>query len=421
MDSYIIIIGCVLCMCIVIIVCAYMVSKAQKERREALERELSEKTEFLSRISYDIRTPMNSIIGTAALGMEETDNPEKMKECLSKISASSQFLLGLLNDLVDMSKIENGKFHLHPRAYAYKDFIAVIRTMIEPMCVKKEIELEMPAEDININMEVDPLRYKQLFFNLLTNAVKYTPEHGKVRFRICNYATHNERFSADYIVEDTGIGMSEEFQQILFEPFAQETVKMTDNRNGVGLGLAITRSIVDLMGGTIEIESALGKGTKVKVHLDVPIALVQPEKTETYKNADETRKILSGKKVLLVEDHPLNVEMIKKILEKQEMKVVCAENGEAAVEMFRSLPEHYFDVVLMDIIMPVMDGMEATWRIRHTPHRDAQIIPGIAMTAESVIEDVNYYKDAGMNDIIEKPMEPKKIYEMLCAYLAPEA
>ncbi len=420
MEGYIIIIACAICVCIVVAACAFSVYKAQKERREVLERELNEKTEFLSRISYDIRTPMNSIIGTAALGMEETDDPEKMKECLSKITTSSQFLLGLLNDLVDMSKIQNGKFHLHPRAYAYQAFIEETRTMIEPLCMKKNLSLEMPMEDININMDVDPMRFKQLFFNLLTNAVKYTPENGSISFRICNYATHNNVFSADYIVEDTGIGMSEEFQQILFEPFAQEAVKKTDNRNGVGLGLAITRSIVDMMNGTIEVESALGKGTKVKVHLETPIAYIQPEKPSEAKDADETRKILREKKILLVEDHPLNIEMIKKILEKQEMHVTCAENGQTAVELFQSLPEHYFDIILMDIIMPVMDGIEATRKIRHTPHRDAQIIPIIAMTANSVTEDINYYKNMGMNDFIEKPMEPHRIYQMLCEYLAPE-
>lgn len=417
MNSSVFVTVCIVLMIIVIIICCSAVYQAEKEKRAALEREINAKTEFLSKISYDIRTPMNAIIGTAALGMEEVDDPEKMRECLSKISSSSQFLMGLLNDLVDMSRIENGKFLLHPVSYAYGDFIDEIWTMIEPNCRKKEIRLEMPPDDININLEVDKLRFKQLFFNLLSNAVKFTQKGGYVSFKVCNYATHNNIFSADYIVEDNGIGMSREFQQILFLPFTQETERRAERKNGTGLGLAIVRNIVDLMNGTIEVESTVGEGTKIKVHLDIPLAGIQPEKTENHRNADDMKRILRGKRVLLAEDHPLNVEITKRMLEKQEMQVVCAENGQVASKLFESQPEYFFDVILMDIKMPVMDGLEATRRIRHIPHSDAQIIPIFAMTADCSESDRNFYREMGMNAYVEKPVEPQKLYQLLCEYL----
>lgn len=397
--------------------CAVLVRRAEQEKRRAWQ-ELSEtKTEFLSRVSNDIKTPMNVIVGMTAIGMEETDNPEKMAECLEKIDTASKFLMGLLNDLVDVSKIEVGRFRLHPRAYAFVDFTESIRDMIAPACAEKKIRFSMMEDPININIMVDPMRFEQLFFNLLNNAVKFTPAGGEVSFRVRNYATHNNQFSADYVVKDTGIGMSKEFQELLFEPFTQERRETAEKRNGAGLGLAIVRNIVELMGGTVEVKSALGEGTEVKVHLDIELAQIQPEKMGERIGTDETGEILKGKRVLLAEDHPLNVEISRRILERQEMEVVCAENGYAALDLFESHEAHYFDIILMDIWMPEMDGYEAARRIRKVAHSDAQMIPIIAMSASNSQEDVDACREAGMNAHVAKPVEPQKLYQVLCEYL----
>lgn len=272
-------------------------------------------------------------------------------------------------------------------------------------------------EKIGINFMVDPMRFSQMFFNLLKNAVKFTPEGGEVTFKVCNYATHNNYFSADYVVKDNGIGMSNEFQKLLFEPFTKENEDVAEQNNGVGLGLAVTRNIVDLMGGTIEIKSELGVGTEVKVHLELELALILPEKQNGYSNAAEVKKILEGKRALLVEDHPLDIEITRHILEKQGMKVVCAEDGHAAIEMFECEREHYFELILMDTGMPQMDGFETARRIRQIQQADAQTIPMIAMSSNDMQDESYACKEAGMNGNIMKPMEPKQIYSVLCEYI----
>lgn len=417
LENAILLVIFVVILCVMAAVSATKIRRAERERDEALQQVSDAKTEFLSQVSNDIKTPMNVIVGMTALGMEETDNPEKMAECLAKIDTASHFLMGLLNDLVDVSKIEMGKFHLHARSYAFGDFLDAMRVMMETACAEKKICFEMPDENININLLVDPMRFNQLFFNLLNNAVKFTPEGGTVSFRVCNYATHNSQFSADYIVKDTGIGMSEEFQKLLFEPFSQEKSSVAQKRHGVGLGLTIVQNIVDQMGGTISIKSDKGEGTEVKVHLDIELAQIQPQKAGSRVGVDETREILNGKRILLVEDQPLNVEISKRILERQGMSVAWAENGNAALNLYEGNEPHYFDAILMDLKMPEMDGLEAARRIRRVPHRDAQIIPIIAMSASNEQEDIYACKEAGMNAHIAKPVEPQKLYQILCEYL----
>lgn len=417
LENAILLVIFVVILCVMAAVSATKIRRAERERDEALQQVSDAKTEFLSQVSNDIKTPMNVIVGMTALGMEETDNPEKMAECLAKIDTASHFLMGLLNDLVDVSKIEMGKFHLHARSYAFGDFLDAMRVMMETACAEKKICFEMPDENININLLVDPMRFNQLFFNLLNNAVKFTPEGGTVSFRVCNYATHNSQFSADYIVKDTGIGMSEEFQKLLFEPFSQEKSSVAQKRHGVGLGLTIVQNIVDQMGGTISIKSDKGEGTEVKVHLDIELAQIQPQKAGSRVGVDETREILNGKRILLVEDQPLNVEISKRILERQGMSVACAENGNEALNLYEGNEPHYFDAILMDLKMPEMDGLEAARRIRRVPHRDAQIIPIIAMSASNEQEDIYACKEAGMNAHIAKPVEPQKLYQILCEYL----
>ena len=387
-------------------------------QRDAAKEEVAEvKTEFLSRISHEIKTPMNVIVGATALGLEETEHPERMEECLNRIRGASEFLMGLLNDLVDKTKIENGKSHLHPKPYSLTEFLNEVENMMEPMCERKWIRFHMPHEEININMMVDPVRFFQIFFNLLSNAVKFTPEGGEVTFRICNYATHNNQFCADYVVSDNGMGMSEEFQQILFQPFTQESVNQGERGNGAGLGLAIVRSIVDLMGGTITVKSEPQKGTEIKVHLEIEIAEIQPEIEVAHRSAEEIQNILRGKRVLLVEDHPLDVEISRRILEHVAVNVISAQDGKAALEQFKAEEPYHFDAILMDIQMPNMNGFVAARAIRKVAKPDAQIIPIIALSADDTLEDVRKCKEAGMNAHIAKPVEPQKLYQILCEYL----
>lgn len=404
-------------LCVMGMICAVYVHRAKKEKAQALKQVADAKTEFLSQISNDIKTPMNVIVGMTALGMDETDNPEKMAECLEKIDTASHFLMGLLNDLVDVSKIEMGRFRLRPKPYAFSDFIRAIRIMMEPACAQKQITFRVLGGEINLNLMVDSMRFEQLFFNLLNNAVTFTQAGGEVVFKVCNYAMHNNQFSADYVVSDNGIGMSSEFQKLLFEPFSQEKRDAAEQRCGSGLGLTIVQNIVELMGGSITVKSELGQGTEIKVHLDTELAQIQPEKEGERVGAGETRKILQGKRVLLAEDHPLNIEISRRILERQEMEVVCAENGQTAVELFEGQKPHYFDVILMDIQMPGMDGLEASRQIRKVSHSDAQMIPIIAMSASNAQEDVDACREAGMNAHIAKPVEPQRLYQVLCDYL----
>lgn len=247
--------------------------------------------------------------------------------------------------------------------------------------------------------------------------MKFTPEGGEVTFRICNYATHNNQFCADYVVSDNGMGMSEEFQQILFQPFTQESVNQGEPGNGAGLGLAIVRSIVDLMGGTITVKSEPQKGTEIKVHLEIEIAEIQPEIEVAHRSAEEIQNILRGKRVLLVEDHPLDVEISRRILEHVAVNVISAQDGKAALEQFKAEEPYHFDAILMDIQMPNMNGFVAARAIRKVAKPDAQIIPIIALSADDTLEDVRKCKEAGMNAHIAKPVEPQKLYQILCEYL----
>ena len=363
---FLLLLGAILAVSIVLI------RKAERERDEALQHVADARTDFLSRISNDIKTPMNVIMGMTAVGLEESDHPEKMVECLGKIDTASRFLMGLLNDLVDVSMIELGRFRLHPKPYALEDFMEAIRDMTEPECAKKGITFHMSGGENSLNVMVDPIRLEQLFFNLLGNAVKFTPEGGEISFRVCNYAVHSGTFSADYVVADTGIGMSREFQELLFEPFTRERRDEAERRHGSGLGLAITPNIVQQLGGSIAVTSAIGEGTKVKVHLDLPLVDIQPQK-EVARGGGSRQAFaaLGGKRVLLAEDHPLNVEITRKLLERRGVEVVCAEDGRQALELFMEREEHYFDAVLMDIVMPKMDGFEAARQIRRVSHKDA--------------------------------------------------
>lgn len=380
------------------------------------------KTDFLSRMSHDIRTPMNAIIGITALALEETDNPEAVETNLAKINSASHFLLGLINDILDMSKIEDGSVELHREPYTYSDFINNLRTMFEPLCNEKGIRLEITESEDFPDVLTDRVRLNQIFFNIMSNAVKYTKKGGSVTYEETQMEIQDNIITVSFIISDTGIGMSKEFQKEMFKPFSQEKNEYTAQVQGTGLGLSITKSLVELMGGTIEIESELGKGTRITVTLSFEVALmsqVAAAKEKEQKSLDEA--VLENKRILLVEDHPLNTEIAKRLLEKKKMMVYTADNGKKGVEKFISSDNYFFDAILMDIRMPEMDGLQAAREIRKLFREDAATVPIIAMTANAYDEDVQLSKEAGMNRHLSKPIQPDKLYETLSEMITEQA
>jgi signal transduction histidine kinase/PAS domain-containing protein/ActR/RegA family two-component response regulator len=366
------------------------------------------KSEFLSRMSHDIRTPMNGIIGMTHIALEQ-DNPAKTDDCLDKIDVSSRFLLGLVNDVLDMSKVESGKMVLHPEPYLMADFDRYLDSVIKPLCASKNQSLSITTRMVpNAIPIVDILRFNQIFFNLLSNAVKYTPEGGHIELVDLNELAGNHKERITVTVADDGIGMSEEFQKVIFEPFTQESARDTSEGKGSGLGLAIVHKLVELMDGSVEVRSAPGEGSTFKVVLNVDYIESSQRDWEGGRQAGGApldSDALEGRRVLLCEDHPLNREIAIHLLERSGIVVISAEDGQRGLQAFESSPVGYYDAILMDVRMPVMDGLEATRAIRLLDRADARSIPIIAMTADAFEEDVQRCLAAGMSAHVPKPID----------------
>jgi PAS domain S-box len=375
------------------------------------------KSVFLSHMSHDIRTPLNAIIGVTALALEETHNPESVEDYLNKANSASKLLLGLVNDILDMSKIENKAIELHPSRYEYSEFIGNINTIINPLCQQKHIEFIFTTGIHTVPIIVDKVRFNQIFLNFLSNAVKFTPEGGVVEFSIRDLKMTNNIISCAYTIIDNGIGMSKDFQENLFEPFSQEYCAKSNITQGTGLGMSIAKNLVELMGGTLSVKSELGKGTEICINLDLEIASSADERVNSHKYEDDLA-VLQGKKILLVEDHPINAEIAKKLLNKKGVIIICAENGQIALDRFIGYEEGYFDAILMDIRMPIMDGLEATKAIRALDRNDAKKIPIIAMTANAFDEDRQATLEAGMVAHIAKPINPQELWSVLVNKIA---
>lgn len=370
------------------------------------------KSEFLSRMSHDIRTPMNAIIGLTHLAKDE-ENPQIVREYLGNIETASNFLLGLINDILDVSKIENGELVLKEEPYKRKDFEQSINTVIKPLMDERKIEfifhIEHPVEVIM----VDSLRFNQIFFNLLSNAAKFTPKGGKVECICEETKLDGDKVGIRAYIRDNGIGMSEEFQKHMYDPFAQENLQRDDKQRGTGLGLPIVKSIVDMMGGTISVKSALGKGTEFLIELHV-------SEGKTYEESDEqttSMESLKDARILLVEDNEINVYVAKIILERVGCTVSVAYNGKEAVTMFDNTEEGYYQAILMDVRMPVMDGLEATKTIRHLCRKDAGTVPIIAMTADAFENEQENTIVSGMDYHLTKPINPQLLYQVLSKYI----
>ena len=376
------------------------------EALQSAERASKAKTDFLSNMSHDIRTPMNAIIGITTLMKNELHQPEKLAEHLGKLETSGQLLLGIINNILDMSRIESGKTTLNVEKMNLPQQVSQLDSIIRQQAGQRRQTFTVNTHLQHENVLADPNRLNQVLMNILSNAVKYTPKGGHIRLEV-EELPRNEHFARyRFVVQDDGIGMSEEFQKTLFEPFTREEKSGTNKVQGTGLGMAITKSIVDLMGGTIHVESTPGKGTRFEVVLEFPI----DAEADTVQEAqvlpeEETASPLSGMKFLCAEDNAINAEILELLLESKGAHCKIYPNGQEIVDAFASVKPGEYDMILMDVQMPVMDGLEATRRIRNGENPLGRIIPILAMTANAFLEDMQKSKEAGMDVHLSKPVD----------------
>lgn len=374
------------------------------------------KSEFLSRMSHDIRTPMNAIIGLTHLAKDETD-VDVIHNYLYNIESASNFLLGLINDILDLSKIENGELELKEEVFTREEFNKAISTVIKPLMDAKNINFVCHMNAKTQCIRADKLRCNQIFFNLLSNASKFTASGGTVEFLADDLPKKDGKIGLRFTVRDNGIGMSPEFLEHMYDPFSQERSDATENSKGTGLGLPIVKSLVDAMGGTISATSALGVGTTFVIDLYFNVA---DESENTKDDAPTHRENLKDARILLVEDNDINIYVAQIILERVGCQVTIAKNGQEAVDKFAASGLHYFDAILMDVRMPVMDGITATKVIRALNRADASTIPIIAMTADAFEEQQKQTIAAGMTYHLSKPIDPSLLYHVLSTYIVKE-
>ncbi len=390
----------------------------EKERAAADEKSRA-KTAFLSSMSHDIRTPMNAIIGFTDLALKDPADAEKVSEYLSKIKASSAHLLSLINDVLEMSRIESGKIELDESLCSLPKILHDLNTIIIGQAEAKQQELFMDAVGVtNENIICDKLRLNQILLNLLSNSIKYTQAGGKIFVKISQHDGAPAGYGAYEIrVKDNGMGMSPEFAATIFEAFTRERTSTISGIQGTGLGMAITKKIVDLMHGTIEVETEKGKGTEFIVRVDFPIVEDDPEPVESSDTAVENAIDFTKIKLLLVEDNEVNREIASLILEEFGFQLETAVDGKDAVEKFSASKPGEFQAILMDVQMPVMNGYDAARAIRQLKNPALANIPIIAMTANAFAEDIQTAKDAGMNSHIAKPIDIPKMIATLTEVL----
>ena len=381
--------------------------------RQTADKANAAKTDFLSRMSHDIRTPLNGIIGMTYL-MQEMELPAAAQEDLCKIDTSSKFLLNLINEVLDMAKAESGKIELHPEPYDASEFLGYLNSVVMPLCEDKNIHFVIDAEPVpGVRPLLDKLRINQVFFNLLSNAVKFTPEGGTVTYRLREQLTESGRLAMEGEVSDTGVGMSDEFQKHLFEPFSQEMRSDSSETRGTGLGLSIVKKLLDLMGCEIEVQSEAGKGTTFCLRGEFDFVRENASVAAAPAPAEQDTADLTGMHILLCEDHPLNQEIAKALLSEKGALVSVAEDGRRGVETFANSAPGFYRAILMDVRMPVMDGLTAARQIRSLDRPDAKTVPIIAMTADAFAEDIQKCLGAGMNGHIAKPIDPQRLYRVL--------
>ena len=394
--------------------------RAQDAAAEALqsaERASKAKTDFLSNMSHDIRTPMNAIIGITTLMKNELHEPEKLAEHLGKLETSGQLLLGIINNILDMSRIESGKTTLHVEKMNLPQQISQLDSIIRQQAGQRSQTFTVSTNLQHENVLADPNRLNQVLMNILSNAVKYTPTGGHIRLEVEELPRNEHYARYRFVVQDDGIGMSADYQKTLFDPFTREERSGTNKVQGTGLGMAITKSVIDLMGGSISVESATGKGTRFEVVLEFPIDTEADtvQKAQTLPEEEETTSPLSGMKFLCAEDNAINAEILQLLLETKGASCTICPNGQEIVDAFASVKPGDYDMILMDIQMPVMDGYTATAALRSLRRDDAKTAIILAMTANVFSDDVIKAEASGMNGHISKPFDPDKLYAMIAA------
>ncbi|MCI5656031.1 MAG: ATP-binding protein [Ruminococcus sp.] len=401
--------------------------QALKEAYEVANRANQAKSNFLSNMSHDIRTTMNAIIGMTSIAEAYLNNPEKIADCLSKIKISSSHLLALINDVLDMSKIESGKIELNEENIVLSELIDNVIDICKPQAEIKKHTLTIDIKNIEHNRVIgDEIRIKQIFTNFISNSIKYTPEGGKINVIISEKLVNRPYVGCyEFIFEDNGMGMEPEFLKHIFEPFTRERKSYIGKIQGTGLGMAIAKNIVSMMNGDIEVESIKGKGSKFTVTIFLKFQIDGNLSDNIKNNCDNSTNSLaefakndySSKRALLVEDNTLNSNIAGEILKMTGIKVEYASDGKEAVDRILSLEPYYYDIIFMDIQMPIIDGYEATRIIRNSNREDLKNIPILAMTANALAQDVQAALKSGMNQHMSKPLDLNQLYNALERWL----
>lgn len=381
-------------------------AKREKAANEA-------KTRFLFNMSHDMRTPMNAIIGFSDLLEEHINDQTKVADYIGKIKSSGTMLLSLINYVLETARIESGKISLKTEVGCLKELLHSLQVIFEPSVEAKKLSFELYDHTVTEYVLCDRTKIHEILVNIISNAIKYTPEGGKVVMEVQEKTASKDGYVGyEYVVEDTGIGMSEEYLPHIFEEFSREHSTTESKVAGAGLGLPIVKSLIDLMGGTIDVQSQIGKGTRITIYLEF-----QKATEEQVQNAAKTVEIsilerLKGTRILLAEDNELNAEIVTTILEEHGFEVICTEDGVQCLEKLKEMPEHYFDAILMDIQMPRMNGYEASKVIRKLDNSRAQI-PIIALTANAFEEDKRSAFEAGVNAHVAKPVNMDELLNVL--------
>lgn len=369
------------------------------------------KSVFLSHMSHDIRTPLNGIIGMTGIAVKNFEDKERVFDCLKKIDSSSKHLVSLINDILDMSRIESGKIVINHEMMEMQEVVDHCVSIAQSLLSERKVDFVRGFGVFKHPVLVgDELHLRQILINILGNAIKFTPDGGKIFFQVREISAECGKAVYHFEIEDTGIGMKPDFMERIWDSFTQENSGNCSREKGTGLGMAITKKLVDLMGGTIKVDSELGVGSKFVVEMTFDIGIGEKRNVET---TEEPEVGLDGMKILLVEDIEMNMEIAKIMLEDAGIDVSIAENGQKAVNIFNNSPADDFAAILMDVRMPVMDGLAATNTIRALPRMDAATVPIIAMTADAYDEDVRKTKEAGMNAHLTKPIDQEELLQTL--------
>ena len=408
----------------------YIIVLSDRTKEHALNQSLSNalslaqsankaKSNFLANMSHDIRTPMNAIVGFAGLIDDNAETPEKVRDYSHKITYSSKHLLSLINDILDMSKIESGETALKLSDFSLQELEDELQGIIGPQARSKRQSFAIEYKgQLPVMVHSDKMRINQILLNLLSNAVKYTPLGGHIRLEMSAKQGHSPEFCyVQFVVQDDGYGMSEEFQEQLFKPFTREYNEDTRDIQGTGIGMAIVKNIVELLGGNITVVSAKGKGTTFTVLLEMAVALAAKEQQVEKLDEHSMAVSLKGLKVLAAEDNVINAEILELLLMKEGASVEICENGQLVADRFKKSTANEFDIIFMDIQMPVLDGYEATKLIRASEHPQAKTIPIVAMTANAFAEDAHRALEAGMDAHTAKPVDMKKLKQVVAELL----